>query len=621
MHYTIDGKRVENLLKKRFFIAQSSQIYGGVSGLYDYGPLGCALKNAIVEEWRRDFVEEEALFELDTSILLPYEVLKASGHVDKFSDLLVFDKETGEFYRADHVIKRRLEERKRTPEIGEALSMLEGLTLKDAEELISRFGIKSDRENDLVGATEFNLIFRTNIGPKSQSLSFLRPETAQGQFLNFKRLYDMNYEKLPFGSASIGRVFRNEISPRSGLLRVREFDQAEVEYFVDPQCKEHAKFGTVSHIELSLVFENACSSTQDPRCSRGEEDVCRRMSLEEAVRRKVIANETVAYFMAKTHKFLTKVGVKDRYLRFRQHKKDEMAHYACDCWDAEILTSYGWVECVGIADRSSYDLCMHQTHSKSNMTAKRTLKTPVEVVRWAAVIDKKELGRKLKGDLSEFIQHVESEVDRKLNRSEAEREHGGPACAGDAHEKSAVMEFIFKGQTYCVEVVRRCEKSTTEEFIPHVIEPSFGIGRILYAICEHAYWARDKERLVLSFAPAVAPVQCEVSFLMKDERLEKVVDSVYLSLKGCRAWANKRSVSIGKKYAVADEIGVPYYVTVDFQTLEDNQVTIRCRDTMEQMRVEIARASDVLRLLVARPMEWKAISSRCKHAASESSQV
>lgn len=589
-----------------------------MSGLYDYGPLGCALKNAIVGEWRRDFIEEEALFELDTSILLPYEVLKASGHVDKFSDLLVFDKETSEFYRADHVIKKRLEERKQTPEIREALTRLEGLTMKDAEEFISRFSIKSDRNNDLVNATEFNLMFRTNIGPKSQSLSFLRPETAQGQFLNFNRLYDMNYEKLPFGSASVGRVFRNEISPRSGLLRVREFDQAEVEYFVDPQCKKHSKFSAVSHIELYLVFEDECNDMQSLHSSGDGENVCRKMSLEEALRRKIIKNEIVGYFMAKTYMFLAKIGVKDKYLRFRQHKKDEMAHYACDCWDAEIQTSYGWVECVGIADRSSYDLCMHQLHSKSNMSVKRTLKTPVDVVKWVAVLDKKELGRKLKGELSEFIQHVESEVNRRFNKSEVVREQKDTNRAGDAHENRVVMEFLFKGQTYSVEVVKKCEKSTTEEFIPHVIEPSFGIGRILHAICEHAYWSRDQERHVLSFAPAVAPVQCEVSFLMKDVRLENVVNSVYLSLKGCRARINKRSVSIGKKYAVADEIGVPYYVTVDFKTLEDNQVTVRCRDTMEQKRVEVSRVSDVLLLLVANPLEWKAISSFANSAASKS---
>ncbi|KAL0265767.1 UNVERIFIED_CONTAM: hypothetical protein PYX00_011482 [Menopon gallinae] len=601
MHYTTDGRKVENLLKKRFFIAQSSQIYGGVSGLYDYGPLGCALKNAVVAVWRRDFVVEEALFELDTSILLPYEVLKASGHVDKFSDLLVFDKETGEFYRADHVIKKRLEERDQTSETREALSRLESLTLRDAEEVIARLGIRSDRGNELVGATEFNLIFRTSIGPKSQSLSFLRPETAQGQFLNFKRLYDMNYEKLPLGSATVGRVFRNEISPRSGLLRVREFDQAEVEYFVDPLDKTHQKFDAVSHLELNLLFED--------KCSGGGDGVCRRMCLGEAVRRGTINNETLAYFIAKTYMFLTAVGVKDEYLRFRQHKRDEMAHYACDCWDAEILTSYGWIECVGIADRSSYDLCMHQSHSKSNMSAKRVLKTPVEIVKWAAVIDKKALGRKLKGDLSDFIQHVENDVDQKLNKGGAVPGQESETDTGGACGDRMVIKVSFKGQLHDVEVVRKCEKSTTEEFVPHVIEPSFGLGRILYALCEHAFWPRDQERLVLSFAPAVAPVQCEVSFLMRDERLASIVDAVYKSLRGCRAATNKRSVSIGKKYAVADEIGVPYYVTVDFETLEDNQVTIRNRDTMEQIRVEIPCVRDIVLSLVAGTSEWSAVSS------------
>lgn len=577
MDYATDGKKVETLLRRRFFIAPSAQIYGGVSGLYDYGPPGCALKNAMADLWRSEFVKEESLFEMDTSILLPYEVLKASGHVDKFSDLLVFDQETGEFYRADHVIKKRLEERTSTDEVKEALERLEGLTLKGCEDIIGRLKVKSDKGNDLVGATEFNLIFKTSIGPKSQNASFLRPETAQGQFLNFKRLYDMNYERLPFGSATIGRVFRNEISPRSGLLRVREFDQAEVEYFVDPRDKTHPKFKTLAEMSMTLKFES------DAENGKGE---CVVMQLGDAVRKGIINNETLGYFVGKTYLFLKKVGIKDDYLRFRQHKKDEMAHYACDCWDAEILTSYGWIECVGIADRSCYDLQMHQQFSKTSLCAKRMLETPKMITRYEAVIDKKKLGRELKKDLPDFVQHVEDVL----------RAKGG--VPSDMSEQSTPMDFTYKEKTYTLEVIVQHEKLSTEEFIPHIIEPSFGLGRILYSLCEHVYWQRDEERGVLSFPPSIAPVQCEVSFLLKDERLTEVAEDVSRRLKEFRTTLNRRNVSIGKKYSVADEIGVPYYFTVDFDTLKDSKVTIRERDSTEQVRLEIDRVRDAVQFLL-----------------------
>ena len=595
MIYDVDEKKLEVLLRKKFFFGPSAHIYGGVSGLYDYGPLGCSLKNALMELWRGEFVKKESLFEVDTSILLPYEVLKASGHVDKFSDLLVFDKETGEFYRADHVIKGRLSERQATDETKEVLEGLEGLSVRECESIISRLGIKSDRGNDLVGAAEFNLIFKTSIGPKARSPSFLRPETAQGQFLNFRKLYELNYEKLPFGSATIGRVFRNEISPRTGLLRVREFDQAEIEYFVDPLDKRHSGFGSVSDMEVTLKPRGTASPAKYP--GRVNEDGCTRMKLSDAVACGMIDSETLAYFVGKTHLFLLKLGIRDEYLRFRQHNEDEMAHYACDCWDAEILTSYGWIECVGIADRSGYDLKVHQSFSKSSLSARRILEKPQEMLRWYPVINRQVLGRELKGELPSFLSRVEALIeDKDANSADTE-----------PTETESSMDVEFGGRLYTLKVERKKVKTTTEEFVPHIIEPSFGIGRIMYSLCEHVYWKRDDERGVLSFKPWIAPVQCEVSFLAKNAALEALVDVVMQSLEDVRASANRRSVSIGKKYSIADESGIPFYVTIDFVSLKDSSVTVRERDTMQQIRIRIEKLGGVISELACGKKAWKLV--------------
>jgi glycyl-tRNA synthetase len=253
--------KAEEVLRRRFFFTPSFSIYGGVGGLYDYGPPGSALQANIVAVWRNHFIIEENMLEIDSSILTPYEVLKVSGHVDRFTDYMVSDVSNGEVYRADHVLEAHIEEllgdvkisEEVKREYREILGRIDGLDEKELNLMIKRFGVKSDTGNELSSVVRFNLMFGTSIGPTGYMKAYLRPETAQGQFVNFKKLLEFNNNRMPFASAQIGRSFRNEISPRSGLLRVREFTMAEIEHYVHPDRKEHPKFQQIAHLKFSFL--------------------------------------------------------------------------------------------------------------------------------------------------------------------------------------------------------------------------------------------------------------------------------------------------------------------------------------------------------------------------------
>lgn len=296
------------------------------------------------------------MLEVDCTNLTPHEVFKTSGHVDKFADYMVKDTATGDIFRADHLIKAVLKERLEDDEIARreaktgfkhdaghkkgahkkhvalddatrheyerTLDQLDNYTGKEFGDVIRKYDIRSPENNNPVTEPQiFNLMFETAIGPTGYIKGYLRPETAQGQFVNFKRLLEFNNDKLPFASASIGRSFRNEISPRAGLMRVREFTMAEIEHFVDPESgKKHPRFHTVKDIVLTLF----------PRDRQMEGTGTIQMTVGEAVEKKIIDNETLGYFVARINNFLLKLGIKYERLRFRQHMANEMAHYACD---------------------------------------------------------------------------------------------------------------------------------------------------------------------------------------------------------------------------------------------------------------------------------------------------
>ena len=434
-----------SLCKRRGFIYQGSDVYGGLSGTWDYGPLGVALKRNIMNLWWRRFVDErDDMYGVDAAILMNQKVWKASGHVDTFVDPLCEDTVNHRRYRTDHILKDNGVD-------------ADGMTMEQMDAAIAEQGIKSPDGNPLSKSRTFNMMFKTHVGAteSEDSISYLRPETAQGIFTNFKNIVDSFYPNLPFGIAQQGKAFRNEIAPRDFVFRSREFEQMEIEYFVDPEHWQEA-------------FDE---------------------------------------LLASTHAFLAELGLKQEHIHELDVPAEDRAHYSKKTIDIEYDYPIGREELMGIAYRTDFDLM---------------------------------------------------NIQRASGKS---------------------MEYTIKG--------------TNTKFVPHVIEPSFGVERALMAVLASSYREDEQngeKRVYLALPEHLAPVKFAVSPLLKNkpELVEKARD-VYASL----AKANPGRVmwddngNIGKRYRRQDEIGTPYCVVIDFQTLEDGTVTVRERDTTEQKRVNI----------------------------------
>ena len=596
-------------MTKRFFYTQAFEIYGGVSGLYDYGPTGAALQANIISAWRQHFILEEEMLELETTIMTPSEVLKTSGHVDKFADWMCKDAKNGEIYRADHLVEGVLEarlkgdEEARRAEAGQGapvekeslpaeggeakdekktrkkkvksaaikledsvkaeyestLAQIDNYTGEELGKLIRKYEIRAPESgNEVSEPVEFNLMFETQIGPTGQLKGYLRPETAQGHFVNFGRLLEFNNGRVPFASAHVGKSFRNEISPRAGLLRVREFTMAEIEHFVDPLEKNHERFGEVKSLTLSFLPKG----TQQA----GKSDI-QRITIGDAVQSKMVDNETLGYFLGRIHLFLVKIGIDETKLRFRQHMGNEMAHYASDCWDAEILTSYGWIECVGCADRSAYDLTVHAKKTKKDLVVQKALKEPKVYDKLVAVVEKKSLGPKFKKDARLVEDGIMALDQAGLEQLQSQLKNGSAKVGA------------FEVTPDLVRVDLRNIRESVREFTPNVIEPSFGIGRIFYSLLEHSFWSRaeDKDRGVLSLPPLVAPIKALVVPISSNEKLAPLVKEVSRKLraKGVASRVDDSSATIGRRYSRNDELGTPFACTLDFASLSKGTVSAR----------------------------------------------
>ncbi len=596
--------KLEELLKKRFFYAPAFSIYGGVAGLYDYGPPGCALQANILNLWRQHFVLEEQMLEVDTTVMTPHDVLKTSGHVDRFTDYMVKDLKTGDFFRADHLLEAAVERRLADPKTSAAekaecetiLAKIDGYGLEDLEILLKRFQPLSEAGNELGPVVRFNLMFGTEIGPTGALRGFLRPETAQGQFTNFKRLLEYNNDRMPFASAQIGKSFRNEISPRSGLLRVREFTMAEIEHYVHPERKNHPRFHEVAHLEFNFL----------PRTVQQDgSSQCVRIAIGAAVATGLVNNETLGYYLARVGLFLLTIGIKEDRLRFRQHMANEMAHYASDCWDAEIQSSYGWVECVGCADRACFDLSQHSAVTGERFVARERLATPVSVNVRKLEIDRATIGKTFKADAKAICAALDALVEEADQKAAVESHR---AVLADGREFT-----LPAGTVRLVEVV---EVRHVEEYIPSVIEPSFGIGRIMYSLLEHSYWSRsgDEQRAVLSLPACVAPTKVLLAPLSPHDSFRPFMIEASSALRNCPTpiafVTDESSTSIGKRYARNDEIGVPFAVTVDFTTVQDQTVTLRERDSTQQVRLPIAQLASVLADLINLRTTWDEVTVR-----------
>lgn len=596
-----DRGKLEDLLKQRFFYDQSFAIYGGVNGLYDFGPMGCAMKANLLQAWRSFFILEEQMLEVDTAMLTPEPVLKASGHVERFQDYMVKDLKNGECFRADHLIEATFEKMlsdKKVPEdrkeeIRVLMPRIDGMSKDDMGETLKKYNMKSPiTGNDLSDPIEFNLMFATSIGPTGQVKGYLRPETAQGIFVNFKRLLEFNAGKLPFAGAQIGNSFRNEISPRSGLIRVREFTMAEIEHFCDPGNKDHAKFSSVADLEVALYSA----------CNQMDGKPPEKLAIGQAVKTKLINNETLGYFMARIYLFMTKVGVDPKRLRFRQHLSNEMAHYACDCWDAECKTSYGWVECVGCADRSCYDLTQHTKATGVKLVAERRLPEPRTVDVVECLPQKSVLGKIMKQDakiVTDYLSSLDADAVEQLEK----------ALAASGEAEIQVDSKTFAVTPDMVQIKRQQKTLHVEEFVPSVIEPSFGIGRIMYSIFEHNFKTRegDEQRTYLSLPPIIAPYKCSVLPLSQNAEFAPFVKQLSAKLTLCDVThkVDDSSGSIGRRYARTDQIAIPYGITVDFDSLQEpHSATLRERETMKQIRVPIEELPALVRDLAQGRTSW-----------------
>lgn len=595
----VDRTRLEDVLKRRFFFDLSFSIYGGVSGLYDYGPPGVALKKNILRSWESHFVLEEDLLEIEASQLTLEPVLKASGHVERFADLMVKDMKTGDCHRLDHLIKNHLEKVSsgkdcsvdKRQEISRVLAQLDGLSKDELAGILKKYDIKAPiTGNELSEPVEFNLMFSTSIGPTGLVKSFLRPETAQGIFVNFKRLLEANQGRLPFGVAQIGKSFRNEISPRGGLIRMREFTMGEIEYFVDPQNKKHPKFDSIKGLKLNLYSA----------CNQMNGEPYQHITLDEAVSKGIVANEVLAYFLARINLFMHKIGIDPAKIRFRQHMANEMAHYATDCWDCECFTTNGWLECVGCADRSCYDLTQHANATNVKLAANRHLKTPKEVEVIECVPQKAVLGKALKGDAKLVIDELTRAKDADLCKWEKELESGLFNLKLDDKTFPITKEMVS--------IKRENKVMHVEEVIPSVIEPSFGIDRIMYSLLEHSFKIREDNalRTFFSFPAIVAPIKCSILPLSNNEEFFPFVEEILKNLKmeGVRPKVDASSESIGKRYARTDEIGIPYGITIDFDTVKDKTVTLRHCTSTEQIRVDNGSIAALVSDLTTGKLEW-----------------
>ncbi|KAG6865357.1 hypothetical protein C0991_003209 [Blastosporella zonata] len=626
--HSFDKSRLEALLNRRFFYAPAFEIYGGVAGLYDYGPPGSSLQANIISEWRKHFIIEEGMLELDTTIMTPAPVFETSGHVARFADWMVKDTKTGDVLRADHLVGGVLEARlagdkeargqaaappsddkkkkKKTAkaaavkleddvvkEYETILAQLDNYTGPDLGDLCRKYNIRNpDTDNEVGEPQQFNLMFASSIGPTGQHPGYLRPETAQGHFLNFSRLLDFNNGRVPFASAQIGRSFRNEISPRAGLLRVREFTMAEIEHYVDPEDKSHERFADVSSQVLTLL---------DRKVQESGSSQTVQMTVGEAVASGVIANETLGYFVARIYQFLVKIGINPERLRFRQHMGNEMAHYATDCWDAEIHNSTGWTECVGCADRAAYDLTVHSDRTGHPLVVRQALKEPIVTEKEVAEWNKKALGKTFKADAGVLQKLVEELPESELLRLKSELTNGSTVVkTADGKEFQLTPELLT--------IERKVFKQSIREYTPNVIEPSFGLGRILYTLLEHSFWAReqDVERGVLSLPPLVAPTKVLIVPLSAREEFAPIVQEVSAKLRkaGVFSRVDDSNTSIGKRYARNDELGTPFGITVDFASVKKRTMTLRERDTTDQRIGSIDEVIDVVSELVNGNITW-----------------
>lgn len=492
---------IATFCRRRGFVYPSSELYGGLAGMFDYGPVGVELKNNIKKEWWKFHVNSrEDIVGIDGSIVSHPKIWKASGHSDSFEDIMVEDSKTKELFRADQLVEDFLKE------------PMDGKTREELWNLIQKHKIKSTKGNELSKPKGFNLMFSTDVGPKNPLKAYLRPETAQLIFTDFKLVVENSRLKLPFGIAQIGKAFRNEIAPRNFLFRCREFEQMEIEYFTKPKETKCHFIKEVEDYKLKIYS----TEMQEKELQESE------MTIKQAISKKIFKNEWHAYWLATEHKWFVSLGIKKENLRIRQHNRKELAHYSSDCWDLEYNFPFGFKEIEGIADRSDYDLQQHIKHSKK--------------------------------DLSLF------------------------------------------------------DEETKQKIVPYVVaEPSLGVDRAFLVFLFEAYeYDKQRENIVLKLHPKLSPIKVGIFPLVKNKpQIVKKAREVYDLLKEDLVCEYDESGSVGKRYARHDEIGSAFCCTIDFDSLKDKSITIRDRNTTNQIRVKIDDIKEILKKLINEEIKFE----------------
>jgi len=557
-------EKISALARRRGFFWPSYEIYGGVSGFINWGPLGSVMKRRIEDKFRDLFIRRLGLYEIETPIITPEVVFKASGHLESFREPMVECSKCKRRFRADHL----LQEFAKIPS-----QETDRMKLKEINEAIEKHEIKCPECGGTFTEPRYFLtMFKTTIGPYSDAVGYGRPEAAQGIFVEFRRLYEQVREKLPVGFAVIGHALRNEISPRQGPMRLREFTIIDLELFIDPEASECPFLRQVEDETLNLVLvEQRLKGTEKPV----------KLTVKEALSKGHIKMEWQAFFMALAKRFLMELGVPEENQRFIEKFEWERAHYSVQGFDQEVyLDRWGWVEVSGFNDRTDFDLRGHMKESGADMRVFKLQET--------ASIRREKIVKPVISRIGKVFRKETSKVLDLLSKADPKE------IEKQFEEQGYFMMGEFKILPSYIEFEEKEIKERGRRFIPHVIEPSFGSDRLAYVALEYAYTVKDG-RTVLKLPRDIAPVQLAVLPLVQKDGLPERARKLYGKLidEGFSAEYDEAG-SIGRRYARFDEIGTPLCITVDYQTLKDDTVTIRDRDSWEQVR---SRIEDLPKLL------------------------
>ncbi|MCJ7699857.1 glycine--tRNA ligase, partial [Candidatus Bathyarchaeota archaeon] len=555
---------INELARRRGFFWQSYEIYGGVGGFVTYGVLGARLKQNIEKKLRELFVNRLGIMEVESPIIAPAAVFEASGHVSNFKEAMVECLKCRKWFRADHLLLE-------TAKMSETET--EKLNLEELDEVIKKKKVRCPEcEGELGKPKHFLTMFETTIGPYSKAVGYGRPEAAQGIFVEFNRLYDMAREKLPFGAIQIGHALRNEISPRQGLIRLREFTIADLEFFFDPEEPDCWLLKEVEGETLPLLLADAKQ--------KGSEETVE-ITVKEALDRGIIKSQWQIAFMALAKRLLVELGIPAEKQRFIEKLPWERAHYSLQSFDQEVhVDRWGWVEVSGHAYRTDYDLKSHMKSSGVDMQVFKEYEKPLEKEQRVVKPVMAKLGPIFKGEAGKVAETL-SQVDPQ--ELEVALKKQGHYMLG---RHRILPEYV--------DITLQKTVQRGRHYFPHVVEPSFGSDRLLYVTLEYAYHVKE-DRVILSFPRDISPVQIGVyPLLSKDKLPEKAVEIHKMLIEEGFTVEYDEAGSIGRRYARADEVGVQLDITVDYDTLKDDTVTVRDRDSWKQIRCPIKQLSELL---------------------------